>query len=263
MDLYNELKIEKEELEKKMNDLKRRIDKDLELSRNCRLSCSDSHKVPQYFINGKYVSKKNLNLVKKVAQLDYDRKMLKELEKKHNAIQKVLQYFESNTIDQIYLKQCAGRRRIVTPIQEPSDSFIKTWMAEEYEPSDQWEEDKFFYALKGEKVRSKAEKIIADELNAFNIPYRYEYPLEIFVGKQKKTFRPDFLVLNRRTRKEYVIEHLGMMDKIGYYNNNLNKIGILEQNGYLLGVNLLILHETSDSPINILTFRRYVEEYLI
>ena len=117
--------------------------------------------------------------------------------------------------------------------------------------------------MKGEKVRSKAEKIIADELNAFNIPYRYEYPLEIFVGKQKKTFRPDFLVLNRRTRKEYVIEHLGMMDKIGYYNNNLNKIGILEQNGYLLGVNLLILHETSDSPINILTFRRYVEEYLI
>ena len=73
----------------------------------------------------------------------------------------------------------------------------------------------------------------------------------------------NFLVLNRRTRKEYVIEHLGMMDKIGYYNYNLNKIGILEQNGYLLGVNLLILHETSDSPINILTFRRYVEEYLI
>ena len=263
MDQYNELKIEKEELEKIINNLKRRIDKNLEFSRNYRLSCSDSHKVPQYFINGKYVSKKNLDVVKKIAQLDYDKKILKELVKKHNAIQKLLQYCEKNTIDQIYLKQCAGRRKIVTPIQEPTDSFVKNWIAEKYEPSDRWEDDKLFYTLKGEKVRSKAEKIIADELNVFNVPYRYEYPLEILVGKQRKIFRPDFLVLNRRTRKEYVIEHLGMMDKIGYYNNNLNKIGILEQNGYLLGVNLLILHETSDSPINILTFRRYVEEYLI
>ena len=95
MDLYNELKIEKEELEKKINDLKRRIDKDLELSRNCRLSCSDSHKVPQYFINGKYVSKKNLNVVKKVAQLDYDKKVCKELEKELAVVQKLLQYYDS------------------------------------------------------------------------------------------------------------------------------------------------------------------------
>ena len=263
MDLYNELKIENEELKKKISILADRIDKNQELSEKYSLSCSDSHKVPQYFINGKYVSKKNLNVVKKVAQLDYDKKVCKELEKELAVVQKLLQYYDSNTIDQIYLKQCAGRRRIVTPIQEPSDSFAKNWIDEEYKPSEMWEEDKLFYTLKGEKVRSKAEKIIADELNASNIPYRYEYPLEILVGKQKKTFRPDFLVLNRRTRKEYVIEHLGMMDKIGYYNYNLNKIGILEQNGYLLGVNLLILHETSDSPINILTFRRYVEEYLI
>ena len=169
MDLYNELKIEKEELEKKINDLKRRIDKDLELSRNCRLSCSDSHKVPQYFINGKYVSKKNLNVVKKVAQLDYDKKVCKELEKELAVVQKLLQYYDSNTIDQIYLKQCAGRRRIVTPIQEPSDSFAKNWIDEEYKPSEMWEEDKLFYTLKGEKVRSKAEKIIADELNASNM----------------------------------------------------------------------------------------------
>ena len=263
MDLYNKLKIENEELKKKISILADRIDKNQELSEKYSLSCSDSHKVPQYFINGKYVSKKNLNVVKKVAQLDYDKKVCKELEKELAVVQKLLQYYDSNTIDQIYLKQCAGRRRIVTPIQEPSDSFAKNWIDEEYKPSEMWEEDKLFYTLKGEKVRSKAEKIIADELNASNIPYRYEYPLEILVGKQKKTFRPDFLVLNRRTRKEYVIEHLGMMDKIGYYNYNLNKIGILEQNGYLLGVNLLILHETSDSPINILTFRRYVEEYLI
>ena len=263
MDLYNKLKIENEELKKKISILADRIDKNQELSEKYSLSCSDSHKVPQYFINGKYVSKKNLNVVKKVAQLDYDKKVCKELEKELAVVQKLLQYYDSNTIDQIYLKQCAGRRRIVTPIQEPSDSFAKNWIDEEYKPSEMWEEDKLFYTLKGEKVRSKAEKIIADELNASNIPYRYEYPLEILVGKQKKTFRPDFLVLDRRTRKEYVIEHLGMMDKIGYYNYNLNKIGILEQNGYLLGVNLLILHETSDSPINILTFRRYVEEYLI
>lgn len=263
MDLYKELCNEEKEIENYIKCLEREVEKNQDFTEKNRLTCSESHKVSQYFINGKYVSKKDLSNVRKIAQLDYDKKVLIELRKKLAAVKKLSQYYESNRIDQVFLKQCEGRRSIVSPIREPSDSFVQNWIEKTYEPNNRWEEDKIYHTLRGEKVRSKTEKIIADELSSFGIPYRYEYPLEVNVGKQRKVFRPDFLALNRRTRKEYVLEHFGMMDTIGYYNKNLNKLGILEQNGYLLGVNLLIFHETSDSPFDVLTFRRYVEEYLI
>ena len=59
----------------------------------------------------------------------------------------------------------------------------------------------------------------------------------------------------------YMLEHLGMMDKTNYYNSSLNKLEIYEQNGYLLGKNLLILHETSEAPINVSVLRNYIDEY--
>ena len=52
---------------------------------------------------------------------------------------------------------------------------------------------------KGEYVRSKSEKIIADTLTKNNINYVYELPLRL---KGYGTVKPDFTVLNKRTRHE-------------------------------------------------------------
>lgn len=120
-----------------------------------------------------------------------------------------------------------------------------------------------FYSIKGERIRSKAEKIIADELMANYIPYRYEYPLQLKVGNQTKIFRPDFIALNVRTQREYILEHLGMMNKYGYNNSSIGKIGVYEKNGYMLSKNMLITHETYDTPIDIVVLRQYIEEYLL
>ena len=76
---------------------------------------------------------------------------------------------------------------------------------------------------KGEYVSSKSEKIIADTLTKNNINYVYELPLRL---KGYGTVKPDFTVLNKRTRQEYVWEHFGMMDgnvyvSIGYVPQNI------------------------------------------
>lgn len=264
MNILKELQIEKEKTEQQIQELKQYIEKYGELSAKYKLTCSSSHNIPQYFINGKYVTKKDLKLVKTVAQIHYSQRVLNELERKAKDLRRLLQHYEDDALDQIYMKQCDGRKKIVEPVQEPKEQFIRSWKSEKYEPFEKWEDSKtFFYTIHGEKVRSKAEKMIADEFASYNIPYKYEYPLELKVGKQKKIFRPDFIVLNCNTRKEFIVEHLGMMDKFGYYNASLNKIGVLEQNGYLFGKNLLILHETSENPIDILTLRKYIENFLL
>lgn len=41
--------------------------------------------------------------------------------------------------------------------------------------------------IKGERGRSKSEKIIADELARCDIPYKYEYPLRIKDGNKDKS----------------------------------------------------------------------------
>ncbi|SFH72967.1 hypothetical protein SAMN04487830_106120 [Pseudobutyrivibrio sp. OR37] len=61
-------------------------------------------------------------------------------------------------------------------------------------------------------VRSKSEKIIADALEKYNVPYQYEPMLELGYN----TIYPDFVVLNLRTRKTVYWEHLGLVSDIEY-----------------------------------------------
>lgn len=251
-------------IERQMETLKNDMAKQRKIAGDAELVCSSSHGVPQYFVNGEYVSKKNLSRVRAIAQLDYDERVLGELDRKLKAVAKLENCYKDDAIKGVYSNLCKGRRDVIVPVIAPDDEYVSAWMAEPYEPYDRWDDVATeFYSVKGERVRSRAEKMIADELAAYNVPYKYEYPLELMNGRQTKIYRPDFLALNRRTREEFVLEHLGMMDKLGYYNSNLNKIDVMEHNGYLLGVNLLILHETSESPISIPVVRRYIEEYLI
>ena len=47
--------------------------------------------------------------------------------------------------------------------------------------------------------------------------------------------RPDFTVINKRTGKMFLYEHLGKMDDENYVASNMRKLDLYEKNGYLLG----------------------------
>lgn len=264
MDIERTLICEKKKLQEQMQEIKDFMRKHGDVDQRVKLKCGKTHNTAQYFIDGKYISKREMTKIENIAQLDYYHRIEEFLSEKSKLIEKILSQYSDMELDKCFQKLCFGRKQIVTPIQQPLDEFVAQWMAEKYEISERWEDDKIYYTtIKGEKVRSKSEKIIADELVARNIPYRYEYPLELKVGNQQKIFRPDFMILNQRTRQVFLLEHLGMMDKTNYYNMSLNKLDIYEQNGYLLGKNLLILHETSETSLNINVLRNYIDEYMI
>ena len=172
--------------------------------------------------------------------------------------------YQEDIYSDIYKKLHSGRKALIKPLFLPIGDKISLWEAEEYSPGSFDENDNTeYYTSKGERVRSKSEKIIADELNEAEIPYKYEKPLYLQDWNRTKLFRPDFTVLNRSSGRCYYIEHFGMMDNASYYNNALNKLDIYEKNGLLLGRDILIFHETSFAPLNVKTVRQYIQVYLL
>lgn len=144
MNIEKILKKEKEDIEKMLLKMETYIEKYDNVLNTYHLTCSSSHGTSQYLLNGSYVSKKDLSIVKLVAQLDYYKQIIIELKKRERVINRVLKQCDYSKIDQIYLRQCEGRRKIVTPIQEPKEMFIQRWINEEYEASERWDVSALF-----------------------------------------------------------------------------------------------------------------------
>lgn len=209
--------------------------------------------------NGVYIKEKDVGLARKLAQKDYDKKVLCSAEKELNAINKYLSSCPDKSVEQIYESLHEARQKIITPIMEPDEEYIRKWEEEKYQGKEFHEGIPELYTLKGERVRSKSELIIADILNKEGVPYRYEYPLYLRgVGR----IYPDFTVLNIKKRKEAFWEHFGMMDDPAYVEKALKKIATYEQNGIFPGENLILTYETRMNPINQKVVRSLIEHYL-
>lgn len=92
------------------------------------------------------------------------------------------------------------------------------------------------------------------------IPYRYEYPLQL---KGYGIIYPDFMLLNLRTREEYYLEHLGMMDDPEYAHKAIQKLETYGKNNIFPGKNLLLTYETSDSIPNMKIVEKVFEAFLL
>ena len=108
------------------------------------------------------------------------------------------------------------------------------------------EKDLAIQTIKGDYVRSKTEELIADRLYVNGIPYRYEAEFEF----EHETVHPDFTILNKRTRKEYIWEHCGMMDKDDYFDKFQYRLEEFAKRGYLVGKNLIVTFECSRRRIS-------------
>jgi len=152
-----------------------------------------------------------------------------------------------------------ARQKLITPIVDTEEILVKKWKAVSYK-SLGFMDDSDFYSNNGVRVRSKSELIIANMLEEYGVPYHYEYPILL---KGLGTVHPDFTCLNVRKKKEIIWEHFGMMDNIAYANKNVSKIHAYNQNGYILGKNMIMTFETSQQAISSNIIRNMIEEFLI
>ena len=207
-----------------------------------------------------YIRKEQQELVKNLAQKDYDQKLLKILENRIKAARKMRDVYMQADPEEVYEKCHSERRKLILPQFISDEEYAAKWQDVSYKGKEFAEGIAEIYTVKGERVRSKSEKIIADLFERKNIPYRYEYPLKL---ADNRTIYPDFTVLNKRTRKVFYWEHLGMMDDVDYAENAVKRIQSMEASGIVPGKNLLITAETKHNPISIKSVNILVQEYLI
>jgi len=210
-------------------------------------------------LNGVYIRDKDIHVAQKLAQKDYDKKVLSAAENELMVIHKCLADYPKICAEDVYEGLHRERKKLILPILEPDEEYVHRWVNQEYQGKEFYGELPEFYTAKGERVRSKSEVIIADMLYREGIPYRYEYPIYL---EGMGTIHPDFTVLNVRRRKEFYWEHLGMMDDELYAENAIEKIICYGQNDILPGVNLILTYETRKTPLNQKVIKRIFEYYL-
>lgn len=230
------------------------------------LRISGSRSQPQYYHridshnnNGNYICEENIQLARELDQKDYNQKVINAAEKELQAIAKYESKCPKIKVEEIYSNLHQERQKLVNPYKENDDEYAKWWQSVRYKGKTIHDDVPLNYTARGERVRSKSEVIIADLLLREGIPYRYEFPLYIEgVGY----IYPDFLTLNKRTRKEYFIEHFGMMDDPNYLENALYRIQQLADNNIYPGENLILSFETKKTPLNQQELLKTIRHYL-
>lgn len=218
--------------------------------------------------NGKYLSKKDIELAKKLAQKEYAQKILKEAENQLKVLDKYLDGYKPDFAKKVWKNFNPLKKNLIKPYVVPDEEYVASWKAVKYKPSDKpFDKNHENYTKSGIHVRSSMEEIIGDILEVNNIPFRYEYPyifkVQDWRGRYKEEeFRPDFTVLNARTRKEYIWEHFGMMDRERYRRDFYSKMKVFNDNGFFLGENMIVTfaEETVDFDLGIV--HQMMERYL-
>ena len=207
---------------------------------------------------GTYIPHTQLQLAKRLAQKQYDQKLIKYLRREVAALDQLLAAADPK-IQSLYDTQCRARRLLLTPVTLPDEQYAELWKKEDWLGLPFAPDAEFYLTSRKEKVRSKSECIIADALARNNIPYRYEFPLKL---KNGDTCHPDFLCLNLRTRQEFIWEHFGMMDSPDYVERTLKKLIIFGENKIFPGKNLIITMESKKNRLKTEQVESLINEFL-
>ena len=210
---------------------------------------------------GTYIPHAKQAMARRLAQKDYDTRLIKELSQEIRILQKYLSLTKSGSaLTDLYTKLSPARRQLITPVTLTDAQYAEQWQAVAWTGLPFSEDSKDYITARRERVRSKSEVIIANTLARFNIPYRYEYPLEL---KNGHTVHPDFLCLNVRTRAEFYWEHFGLMDEPDYLERTLAKIKDYAESDILPGKNFLFTMESVVCHLSTIQVENLINEFLI
>ncbi len=202
---------------------------------------------------GHYIPKKDIHIAHALAQKDYHKKILLAANNELNFINTTINKIPKTFPEDVYGKLHPARQKLISPIFEPDEQFIQTWIDQEYTPKTFDPDYPDYRTEKNERVRSKSEILIADLLNHMEIPYKYECPLRLktkYNSRPNIIIYPDFTILDIKNRKEIYLEHFGMMDNPDYAEKAILKLATYESNGIYIGKQLLITYETQKQPFN-------------
>lgn len=223
-------------------------------------------KYDQYYLKREDKTQEYINrqeheeLIKRLIQKEYDEKILSAAKRENNALTRLFKSLKGEIITDVFDNLSEGRKKWIIPVVDSTETYLEKWKCDEAIPMNKYNNETEFFTKRGEKVRSKSEVIIANILEDYNIPYKYEAILSDDMGIWA---RPDFCVINVRKRKQYYWEHLGMLDSSQYACEVVRKIRNYRQHGIYEGEQLLTTMETASMPLSTKAVEELVKKYLI
>lgn len=209
--------------------------------------------------NGEYISKKNIKLIQKLAQRSYDEKISRLAKKRLAQIRKITKDYADDEIEKILLKEHYEKRKLIDPVEMPWEQQVEKWISETYKGKALKNDTPVILTERGERVRSKSEKILADYFHHRGIRYKYEHPLYL---KGYGTVYPDFTFLSKKTGKEIYWEHDGKMDDPSYAQNAVRKIHAYVENDIYPGESLILTFETAKTVLDTKLIEKIICRYL-
>lgn len=199
---------------------------------------------------------KDAVLVRSLTQKAYLTDVIKSAQKELTAIKPLIKAYGKTTYEDVYTQLTNDRKVLVKPYTLPDDEFLEQWISKPYTPKGFKEGIPVYTTIRGERVRSKSEQIIADRLYTNNIPYKYECPVRI----DDMIYHPDFTILRMRDRKILYYEHCGRMDNPNYANDMVSRFSNYHLNGITLGDNLFATFESSVNPLDVRIVDKLIRE---
>ena len=222
---------------------------------------------------GSYIPVSQRDFAARLAQKDYDAKLLKQVRREIWILENYLRLTKSGDLLQnLFERLCPARRTLVEAVTLSDEEYALRWRKElEQGQSVQGQRGPFseeapkYFTANGERVRSKSEVIIADALLRNGVPYFYEVPLKLKRSGEAGSaiFHPDFLCLNVRTRSEFYWEHFGMMGDEDYKNNAAGKLNLYAANGFFPGRNMIFTMESGEEALDTRVVEKMIREFLL
>lgn len=221
--------------------------------------------------NGKYIPKKNIQLVKSLLQQEYNKKLIAELATQIESMENFCSSYNPQKLQSLYEHIPQNRRKMIQSAHLTMEEYVKEWQSVTYNSLPFDDALPEHYVSNGQRVRSKSEILIAEALIREKIPFRYEYPVKVRLYTAAANVEglgntihvhPDFYCLNIRTGKEYIWEHFGMMDDADYASKAIAKLNNYALNGWHHGQNLIATFETHQMTLNSKVVRNLIDAYL-
>ncbi len=205
----------------------------------------------------KYITKDDRETIEALLQKDYLKKILRTAKRELSAIEKMMTLYPGAVAEDVFEQLPEECRKYIKPINAYDDAYAQKWMAVPYKRKPFKKGAPEYYTIKGERVRSKSEVIIADRLMANGIPYRYECPLKV----GKKIIHPDFTILRMSDRKILYHEHCGKMGDKEYTEEMLTRARDYSLEDIIPGDRLFYTFESETTPLDLAMLDKLINRH--
>ena len=179
-------------------------EKNIEASPEGKLRISHNQGTAQFYnvtekndTRGKYIQKKDMALIKALAQKDYSQKLISSINTEERILADIIQKMqplldeeEKNANkrkryinpDMLYSSMNKDRQKLISPLLISNSEYACFWENTVYKNNEFKLEEKVYPTNRGEMVRSKSEVLLANMYYELGIPYRYEAELKLKNG---------------------------------------------------------------------------------